>query len=187
MPNRVTVPKERMWLKSWPKLLPRTMEYPEIPMFESAEESAKRYPDKAAIIYYGREITYRELWDSILKFATYLYKIGVRKGDRVAINLPNSPHFVIAYYGILRANAIVVSTDPMLNAEGLKALLDDSGSKVLVTMAQSVSAANEITVSSLEKVIAGEYTDYVPEIPSIPAQPYMMRPAGTDETVQSWQ
>ncbi len=186
MPNRVTVPRSRVWMKSWPRLLPRTMEYPEIPIFEAAEESARRFPNKSAIIYYGTEITYTELWNSILKFATYLKDIGVRKGDRVAINLPNSPHFVIAYYGILRANAVVVSTDPMLNDEGLKVLLEDSGSKVLVTMAQSLAAMKDIKTKSLEKIIAGEYTDYVPENPTIPPQPYMMKPAGTAKSVKSW-
>jgi fatty-acyl-CoA synthase len=187
MPNRVIVPKDRIWFKSWPKLLPKTMEYPEIPMFEPPETAARRFPNKAAIVYYGREITYREFWDSILKFATYLNDIGIRKGDRVAMNLPNCPHFAIAYYGILRANAIAVSTDPMLNAEGLQVLLNDSGSKVLVTMAQSLDTVKGMKGVSLEKVIAGEYTDYVPAAPAIPAQPYMRQPFGMDRGIQSWQ
>ena len=186
MPNRVTVPRERLWFKSWPRLLPRWMDFPEVPIFELAEESARRFGNKPAIIYYGQLITYAELWESILKFATYLKDMGIRKGDRVAINLPNSPHFAIAFYGILRANAVVVSTDPMLNAEGLKMLLNDSGSRMLVTMAQSLSTMGEIDSDSLEKVVAGEFTDYLPENPTIPPQPYMTSPTGMDKSVQSW-
>ncbi len=154
MPNRNNVPKERLWFKSWPRLLPRWMDFPETTLFELAEESARRFPSKSAIIYYGKVITYGELLESILKFATYLKGIGIRKGDRVAINLPNSPHFVVAFYGTMRANAIVVSTDPMLNAEGLKLLIDDCQSKLLVTMARSLSTMGEIRGEGIEKIIA---------------------------------
>ena len=188
MPNRVVVGKDRPWFKIWPKLLPKSLDYPEIPLFEPAMVTASRYPNKVAIIYYGGSVTYKELWDSILKFATYLKRIGIRKGDRVAINLPNCPQFIIAYYGILRANAIVVSTDPMLSAEGLKLLLKDSGSKVLVTMAQSLPMVNEIAGStSLEKVIACEYTDYIPDIPVLPIQPYTQKPVGIAPPAQPWE
>jgi len=188
MPNRVTVDKNRPWFKSWPRLLPKSLDYPEIPLFEPARTTAERYPNKAAIVYYGRQVSYQELWESILKFATCLKEIGVRKGDRVAIHLPNSPQFVIAYYGILRANAIVVSTDPMLSADGLKTLLNDSGSKVIVTMAQSLPLIAGIRdATSLEQVIAGEFTDYLPERPTLPVLPQMLLPAGIDASARSWQ
>ena len=187
MPNRVIVGKDRPWFKSWPKLLPKSLDYPEIPLFEPLGVTAGRYPDKAAIIYYGASITYQELWDSVLKFATYLKRVGIKKGDRVAVNLPNCPQFIIAYYGILRANAIVVSTDPMLSGDGLKLLLKDSGSKAIVTMAQSLPMVNEIAGStSLEKVIACEYTDYLPDNPVLPIQPYMKNPVGIDPPAQPW-
>lgn len=187
MPIRITVDKNRLWFKSWPRLLPKSLDYPEIPLFEPAQTTAARYPDKAAIVYYGREVTYKELWDSILKFASYLKRIGIRKGDRVAINLPNCPQCVIAYYGILRANAIVVSTDPMLSADGLKLLLNDSGSKAIVTMAPSLPTINEIKGStSLEQVIACEFVDYLPEKPTLPVQPHMLTPAGIDLPSRSW-
>jgi acyl-CoA synthetase (AMP-forming)/AMP-acid ligase II len=172
MPNRIAVDSNRPWFKSWPRLMPKSLDYPEVPLFESMKTTAGRYPDKPAVIYYGREVSYRELWKSILKFATWLKETGIGKGDRVTIHLPNSPQFVIAFYGILRANAIVVATDPMLSAEGLKALLNDNGSKAIVTMASSLPMVNEIRgATSLEQVIATEFTDYLPESPSLPVPP----------------
>jgi len=96
MRKKEKITGDRQWYKYWPKHLPKTLDYPETPMFEVVETSARRYPEKPAIIYYGKIITYRELWESILSFAGYLNMIGIKKGDRVAIFLPNSPQFVIA-------------------------------------------------------------------------------------------
>lgn len=187
MPNRVVVGQDRAWFKYWPKYLPKTIDYPEVPLFEPLEATAKRYPNKPAIIYYGRKISYREVWESVLKMATYLKGIGVRKGDRVAINLPNGPHFVIAYYGILRANAVVVSTDPMLSAEGLKVLIDDSGAKALVVMANTLPLVKEMgKCATLEQVIAGEFVDYLPENPEIPVPGFMQKPVGIEKPVAAW-
>ena len=187
MPNRIVVDRNRLWFKSWPRLLPESLDYPEIPLFEPAQTAAARYPRKAALVYYGREVTYAELWESILKFAAYLNRIGIGKGDRVAINLPNTPQFVIAYYGILRANAVVVSTDPMLSPEGLKLLLNDSGSKAIVTMAPSLPLVNEIKGRTLlEHVIAGQYADYLPQMPTLPVPPNLTAPAPIDSPAHDW-
>jgi fatty-acyl-CoA synthase len=180
MANRVVVNENRPWFRHWPKSLPRSLDYPEVPMFEPAETSARRYPDKPVIIYYGREISYREFWDSVLKFATYLKKIGIIKGDRVMLHLPNSPLFVIACYGIWRANAVVVAADPMLSAEGLKELINDSGTRAAVTMASSLPRINAIrTATTLERVIAGEFADYLPPEPTLPVLPSMLAPRGS--------
>ena len=94
------VPKDRPWFKFWPPGIPKTLDYPRVPLFNIVEVSAQRFPDKSAIIYYGTRITYSELWDNILNFAGYLKELGIKKGDKVAIYMPNSPHWVIAYYGI---------------------------------------------------------------------------------------
>jgi fatty-acyl-CoA synthase len=187
MPNKVIVAKDRRWFRCWPRLLPKSLDYPEIPVFETLDVTTKRYPNKAAIIYYGSEITYQALWDSSLKLASYLKHIGIQKGDRVAIHLPNTPHAVIAYYGILRANAIVVSIDPMVSANGLKALMADSGSKVILTMASSLPMINGIrNDTSLQKVVVCQYEDYLPEKPALPVPSQMLTPAGIDISAQSW-
>ena len=187
MPMKYTVGKDRPWFKHWPKTLPKSLDYPEVPLFEPVETSSRRFPDKPAIIYYGREMTYRELWESILRFASCLREAGVTKGDRVALHLPNSPHFVIAFYGILRANGIAVSADPMLSAEGLRALIHDSGSKVIVTMAPSLPVIEAIREGSpLSQVIAGEFADYLPAEPTLPVLPSMTAAGVIPATVRPW-
>lgn len=188
MPNRVHVARDRAWFKRWPKLMPKTLDYPEIPVFETLEVTAKRYPHKSAIVYYGKEITYQTLWNSSLKLATYLKDIGIGKGDRIAIHLPNTPQFVIAFYGILRANAIVVSIDPMVSAEGLKTLLKDSGSRVIMTMAPSLPLIkNILNDTAVEKVIAGQYRDYLPDQPTLPVPLTMQETAEIDSSISRWQ
>jgi acyl-CoA synthetase (AMP-forming)/AMP-acid ligase II len=187
MRKKEKITGDRQWYKYWPKHLPKTLDYPETPMFEVVETSARRYPEKPAIIYYGKIITYRELWESILSFAGYLNMIGIKKGDRVAIFLPNSPQFVIAYYGIMRANAIVVALDPMLSAEGIKELLNDSQSKAIVTMATSLSIINKIkNDTSLKKIIASEFADYIPSEPELPVPVPMLQKIGIGEEALSW-
>lgn len=178
---------DRPWYRFWPKQFPKTLEYPEVPLFEPVETSARRYPTKPAVIYYGRDVSYRELWESILSFAGYLKSIGIKKGDRVAIFLPNCPQFVIAYYGVLRANAIAVAIDPMLSPEGLKVLIDDSQSKVLVTMAISSEIVNQVKDrSSLEWIIVSEMTDYIPAHPDLPVPSVMQKPLGIGKGFVAW-
>jgi acyl-CoA synthetase (AMP-forming)/AMP-acid ligase II len=185
--RKIQVKQDRPWLKYWPKHIPKSLDYPEVPMFELAETSARRFPDKPAIVYYGKEISYKALWESILRFATFLKQYGIGKGDRVAINLPNTPQFVIAYYGIMRANAIAVSTDPMLSAEGLRELVADSQSKAIVTMAAALPLMEEVKKEAcLKTVIAMDFTDYLPAEPALPVLPVMLKTAGTGGKAHSW-
>jgi len=181
---------DRPWFASWPQGLTRSLDYPRVPMFETLENSARRYPDKSALIYYGREITYRQLWEESLALAGYLRQAGVEKGDRVTICLPNTPHFVVAYYGVMRANAIAVTIDPMLSAEKLQVLLDDNDSKVVITVAELLPRFDEIVAeTAVETVISCDYADYLPpesEEPGIPVPEVMSRKVETPEGCQQW-
>ena len=82
----------------WPKRMPKTLLYPQTPLFDFLETSARRYPDHAAIINYGRRIAYAELNASCRRLAGALAELGVKKGDRVALYMQNSPHFIIGYF-----------------------------------------------------------------------------------------
>ena len=84
----------------------------EKPLQQFLTETAKKYPTKCNS-FHGKEITFKEIYESSLKFANYLQEIGIKKGDRVAIMLPNTPQSVISYFGILFAGGIVVQTNPM--------------------------------------------------------------------------
>src|SRR4030042_7010438 len=100
---------------SWPKNTPKTLEYPKVPLHEILEKTAKEHPEKAAIAYFEREITYAELDSLSDQFAGALAALGVLKGDRVAVFLPNIPQFVIAYYGVLKAGALLTAIIPLNN------------------------------------------------------------------------
>lgn len=164
---------EKPWFAFWPKLLPRTLEYPVVPLFEFAETSARRFPNKAALIFYGRTISYGELWESIERFAGYLHSVGVRRGDRVALYLQNSPHFVVSYFGTLRSNAIAVPINPMLVDEELAKLLADSGVKVIVTTGELLPRVLRVKNHNLHTIIAGQYLDYLPGSPDLPVPDFM--------------
>ncbi len=182
-----TLAGDRTWYKFWPKQQPKSLDYPETPLFEAVETAAKRFPEKPAIIYYGRKISYADLWKSVLTFAAYLHHNGIQKGDRVAIYMPNTPQFVIAYYGILRANAIVVTIDPMLNPEGLTKVINDNQSKAVVIMDASIPLIDKIKENTtLEKVIYSEPGDYLPVDPEIPAPAALTTPTDKGTGNISW-
>jgi fatty-acyl-CoA synthase len=158
---------DKPWFRFWPKMLTKTLEYPKVPLFEFLETAAKRYPDKDAIIYYGKRISYSALWNEVEKFATFLSS-KVEKGDRVAIYMQNSPHFVVAFFGILRANAVVVPVNPMLVERELEYILSDSGCKMAVTTSELYSRIAPVAERLGIEVIAGHHADYLPEYPELP-------------------
>ncbi|NOZ94609.1 MAG: AMP-binding protein, partial [Acidobacteria bacterium] len=160
----------------WPRRLPRSLAYPKVPLFELVETSARRYPDRTAMIFYGARISFSQYWEAVEKLAGALAGLGVEKGDRVALYLGNCPHFVIGFMGILRANAVVVPLNPMLTGEEAAGLLADSGAKVLITTADLHHRAESACQrAGIEHVIVGNYADYLPEAPELEI------PAGMDQ------
>src|SRR6185312_12322266 len=109
----------------WPKRVPRSLTLPKTSVYDNLEVSAKRYPDKTAIIYYGSQISYRQLDEEVKQLAGYLAHLGISKGDRVLLYMQNSPQFTIAYYAILRANAVIVPINPMNVTSELKYYVED--------------------------------------------------------------
>jgi long-chain acyl-CoA synthetase len=98
--------EEKPWFRFWPSDVPKSMEYPVVPLNEILKKTAKEHSEKTAIAYFEREITYGELDSLSDQFAVALAKLGVKQGDRVAVFLPNIPQFVIAYFGILKTGAV---------------------------------------------------------------------------------
>jgi fatty-acyl-CoA synthase len=102
------------------KGLPHHLIVPSISVYENLQISAQRYPDKAAIIFYDSVLTYRQLHQEVLALAGYLQQVcGIQRGDRVLLDMQNSPQFVIGFYAILRADAMVVPVNPMLMTDEL--------------------------------------------------------------------
>jgi len=126
--------KNKPWFSSWPQDLPQNLEYPKVPLHEILEKTAKEHPEKAAIAYFKREITYAELDSLSNQFAGALAALGVKKGDRVAIFLPNIPQFLIAYYGALKAGAVLTAISPLHKEREVAYQLNDAEAETVVAL-----------------------------------------------------
>ena len=125
---------EKVWLKHYPEDIPHSIELPEVPVCQCLTDSYNASPNKVAIHFMGKDLTFKEVYESALKFANYLRSLGVEKGDRVAILLPNCPQSVIAYFGTMYAGGIVVQTNPLYTERELQYQMADSGAKVILSM-----------------------------------------------------
>ena len=119
----------------WPKRLPHAITVPDTSLWDNLETSARRYPNKAALVFFGRVFSYAEVLQKAERLASCLRGLGVKKGDRVVLNMQNCPQLVIAHFAILRANAVVVPVNPMNRTEELKHYITDPDAKVAITTA----------------------------------------------------
>ncbi|HEX9756190.1 MAG TPA: long-chain fatty acid--CoA ligase [Nitrospiria bacterium] len=154
---------EKPWLKFYePKVLP-SLEYPKTVLPSFLTHSASQFPQNPAVFYYGTEINYASLEDQVNRFANALIGVGVKPGDRVSIMLPNLPQCVIGYYGILKAGAIVVQTNPLYVERELEHQLIDSESEILIALDIFYPRIqNLIGKTPLKKVILTNVRDYLP-------------------------
>jgi long-chain acyl-CoA synthetase len=125
---------DRPWLAHYDKGVPQTLEYPKVPLFHFLEESARKYPDRACTIFKGAVVTFKEMNELSDHAAAALVDMGVKKGDRVGIFMPNTPQFVIAYFGILKAGGVVVATNPLYTAPEIEHQANDAGIEVMFVM-----------------------------------------------------
>jgi len=140
-----TVPADRPHFSHWPLRLPRELVVPETSLWFNLEVSARRFPDKDVCVFLGRTLSFRELHRQAEALAGWLQQAGVKDGDRVALYLQNCPQYLIAYYAVLRANAVVVPVNPMNKPEELGHYIVDPDTVVLVTsadLAPNIVAAN---------------------------------------------
>lgn len=119
--------------KFWPRRLPKSITLPSTSLWDNLAISARRYPDKAALVFFGRTLSYRQLMDGAERLAARLAGLGVQRGDRVVLCMQNCPQLVMAHFAILRANAVVVPVNPMNRAEELKHYITDPDTKVAIT------------------------------------------------------
>ena len=122
------------WVAHYDKGVPQTIEYPKAPLFHFLEESARKYPDRACTIFKGAVVTFKEMNAISDHIAAGLVDMGVKKGDRVGIFMPNTPQFVMAYFGILKAGGVVVATNPLYTAPEIEHQASDAGIQVMFVM-----------------------------------------------------
>ncbi len=164
MPN---VPADRPHLKHWPKRLPRELAIPQTTLWFNLEVAARRYPDKAMYVFFGRELSFAQAHDQALAVAGWLQERGVRAGDRVLLFMQNCPQFSAAYYGILRANAVVVPVNPMNRADEFTHYITDAGARAAICSADLAGIVAEASTkvpegARLQTVLVTRYCDAMP-------------------------
>jgi long-chain acyl-CoA synthetase len=161
---------ERPWRKAWAKHVIESGDEPPEPrpLFDLVSAAAARDPNKTCIRFQGATMTYGHVDELSSRFAGALISLGLKKGDRVAIFMPNMPQFVLAYFGILKAGGVVVPCSPLYKAKELEFQLKDSGASIIVA-ANDVVKENDLFASveacrrNLEiKIITASLTDYLP-------------------------
>jgi long-chain acyl-CoA synthetase len=122
------------WLAHYDPGVPQNIDYPKVPLFYFLEESARKYPDRACTIFKGAEISFKEMNEISDRIAGSLAGLGVKKGDRVGIFMPNTPQFVMAYFGILKAGGVVVATNPLYTPNEIEHQVNDAGIEIMLVM-----------------------------------------------------
>jgi long-chain acyl-CoA synthetase len=155
----------RPWVKYYEPGTPVELDIPDHPLTWLLDQTASQYPAQTALIYYGTRISYAALNNLANRFAVALQHMGIQKGDRVAIALPNIPQYPIAFYGALKAGAVVVPTNPLYTEREMQHQLDDSGARAIIMLDMYypiVRAVREKT--KLEKIIITRASDYLPPV-----------------------
>jgi long-chain acyl-CoA synthetase len=162
---------EKPWLKHYDEGMPATIDYPRIPLDRLLTDAAAKHPEHPAIIFgavagsrlMDAKLTYRQLDDAVNRFAAGLQRLGVGKGDRVAIMLPNCPQFIIAAYATWRVGGVVVCCNPLYVPREIEHLVKDSGVETFVVMSQFYERIKNVRASTgLKRVIVTNVKEYFP-------------------------
>ena len=154
---------QKQWLKKYPANIPESIQYPHKTISDFLSDTAERFPQKTAIIFFGKKINYKELHSLTIKFTNALVNMGVKKGDRVAIMLPNCPHEVIAYYSVLKIGAIVVQFNPLYTERETEYQLNDSGSETIIALDTLYpNFKNIINKTRIKNIILCSVSDFLP-------------------------
>jgi long-chain acyl-CoA synthetase len=156
---------ERPWLNNYDAGVPQTIDYPAIPLFELLSQAAEKYPDSACTIFKGARITYQEMEVITDRLAAGLASIGVNKGDRVGIFMPNTPQFVMAYFAVLKLGAIVVAVNPLYTAREIVHQTNDAGIEVMLVMSNFYNMVKEVQPETKIKTLV--VTNIKETLPSI--------------------
>jgi len=154
---------ERPWLKFYETGVPPSLAYPDITLGHVLAQTASKFPAHTALLFYGKKISYAGLDALANRFARALTGLGVKKGDRVALMLPNIPQMVIAYYGALRTGAVVVTTNPLYHEHELEVQLKDSGAETLVAVDMFYPVISRVLPKTgVKRLILCGIKDYLP-------------------------
>ena len=155
----------RPWIRHYQQGVPAELSIPDQPLTWLLDRTISRYPDHTAFIYYGTKISYAQFNSLANRFASGLQRLGVKKGDRVAIALPNIPQYSIAFYGALRAGAVIVPTNPLYTQREMQYQLADSGARVVVMLDMFYPVVRSVCENTaLEHIIITSPADFLPPL-----------------------
>lgn len=155
----------KLWHKNYDKGVPTTIEYPKAPLFHFLEEAARKFPDRACTIFKGAVITYQEMNTLTDHMAAALVEMGVKKGDRVGLFLPNTPQFVIAYFGILKAGGVVVAVNPTYPPDEVITPVNDANIEIMFTLTRFYDRLKKVREKSkLKRIIVTNIKETLPPL-----------------------
>ncbi|MBP7232388.1 MAG: long-chain fatty acid--CoA ligase [Syntrophaceae bacterium] len=168
---------EKPWHRHYDYNVPTTIRYPRLAAHELLNLPTGAYPDKAALIFFGSEMTFLELSLVSKSFANALAELGIKKGDRVGLHLPNCPQYLIAYFAVLSLGGIVVNLNPLYTPDELKLMANTSGMTSLITFDMALPAIRTLCKQVLiSRVIVTAVTDYIKGFPVSSAKSLDLEP-----------
>jgi long-chain acyl-CoA synthetase len=157
--------EHRPWYAHYDEGVPHHIDYPQKPLFHFLEESARKYPDRACTVFKGATITYKEMNEITDALAGALVDLGVKKGDRVGIFMPNTPQFVMAYYAILKAGGVVVATNPLYTPPEIAHQVNDAGIEIMFVMSNFYDKIQQARPKTkLKKLIVTNIKEALPPV-----------------------
>ena len=161
--------QDKPWLAHYDKGVPDTIDYEPICLPDYLDKSSQDFPERTALIFEGFKLSYRQLCEMVNRFASCLCALGIQKGDRVAILLPNTIPCVVSYYAILKIGAVTVMNNPVCSDAELEYQFNDAGAKILITLDILVERMADLrTKTGINQIIYTSLGDYLPFTKSIP-------------------
>jgi len=155
--------EDRPWYKSYDLGVPHHLVYPAVPLFQFLEETARKYPDRPCTIFKGASVTYRQMNELTDRLAAALASLGVKKGTPVGVFMPNTPQFVLAFYGILKAGAVVVANNVTYTPREIEHQMSDAGAEVMLVMSNFYKKVKEVQPrTKIKTVVVTNIKEYLP-------------------------
>src|SRR5207253_1963388 len=171
------------WLAHYEFGVPADVEVPLKTVAQAFDEATARAPDRVAVVFYGRAITYRELRDATDRLACALARLGLKKGERVALYLLNSPQYVIAYFAALKCGATVTPISPVYTSHEVRYQLEDSGARVVICQDMLYEKIEKAGIA-LDHVVVTSVSEYLPALKKLFAKKTQLRATGNVHWLQ---
>lgn len=156
---------KKPWLTAYDPQVPHSLAYAPAVIPSILERTARTFPNRTAIVFFGYTMTYEQLWAAVRQCSYALHDIGVSRGERVVLFLPNCPQFIISYFAALLLGAVIVPANPLYNEKELEFQIRDSGAATLITLDLLFPPVSKVLPSvQLQRIIIGKIQDYLPPL-----------------------